>query len=263
MFYHLPRLLITTCLFLLLNLAQAWPGAFVQEQGHGQVIVTLSAEQGVMATDFIPARWRKIELSTYIEYGLTQRITLILAPALDFLTQSGSHGHPGAHALGGGPIVIGSRLRLFTWGEWIFSSEATIRLPAHTQKQAPWLSPDGVGGRDTRLMAGRNFELMGYTGFFDAQIGMRTYNQRAPAEIHADVTLGVKFWPKITGMLQNFVIYTLPTPLTQKQISNRIQPSLLWEFAPHWSLQGGVFVTIANKSTAREQGLVTAVWWRF
>ena len=65
----------------------AWAGAFMQPPGHGQIIAELAFSEAEVAYDAlgragaIPA-WRKFELSTYAEYGLTEFVTLIGDPSV-------------------------------------------------------------------------------------------------------------------------------------------------------------------------------------
>ncbi len=43
----------------------------------------------------------------------------------------------------------------------------------------------------------------------------------------------------------------------------KLQPSLVYEIAPQWSVQIGGFITVAGINAGRELGPTAGVWYRF
>jgi len=43
----------------------------------------------------------------------------------------------------------------------------------------------------------------------------------------------------------------------------KFQESVVYDVAPHWSLQGGFFETVIGTNAGRELGPMAALWYRF
>jgi hypothetical protein len=70
------------------SIKEAWGGAWLMPPDEGQAIVYSDFSDSNRAFDsqghLIPVQqYRKFELGTYIEYGLTDWLTLVVAPAYD------------------------------------------------------------------------------------------------------------------------------------------------------------------------------------
>ena len=239
---------------------EALAGAFLQPAGEGQVIVKATAAQAGRVFDGSGrARrnpsWRKSEIEAYVEYGLTEWATLIASPSLMYFHAPASR--PATYA-GLSESEIGAKLRLLLYGPAVFSAQATLRssgavLGGGNRALA------GRGGlrADARLLAGAGFDVYGFSGFVDAQIGYRTPLPGRAGEIHADLTAGIRPVERFLLMLQMF---STVSPQFQ---SHKAQASGVYDVTKAISVQLGVFATVAGRKAPLETGVVAALWVKF
>jgi protein XagA len=102
-------------LLLILAAGDARAGAWLMPPGQGQVIAGTAFSGSNRAFDahgnLIPVpSYKKFELGAYIEYGLTDWLTLVAAPAYDVIRQPS----PAPSYTGPGQSGIGGRFRLCT-----------------------------------------------------------------------------------------------------------------------------------------------------
>jgi protein XagA len=45
--------------------------------------------------------------------------------------------------------------------------------------------------------------------------------------------------------------------------SDKLQPSIVFDITPQWSIQAGSFFTVAGKNAGREFGPLIGVWYKF
>lgn len=240
--------------------AGAWPLA----EGEGLAILGGSFSGSTAAFDasgrLIPvSSYRKFELSLYVEYGLSDRLTLIVRPALADISSAG----PPAGAMRGFQSVEGgARLTLAKLGDFVVSAQGLVRIPGSTDTSNPALVGLTAHEAEARLLAGYSFDVMGRPAFGEVQMAWRARGGGAPGEARLDVTIGVRPTDRLLAMLQSFSLATTGAggPAFPAQRSSRLQPGLVYEFAPGWSAQAGVFTTIAAENARREQGGLLALW---
>jgi hypothetical protein len=89
---------------------------------------------------------------------------------------------------------------------------------AHDPMQ-PAQSGDTDGAGEARLLAGTNFTVWSTPGFVDAQFGYPLRTAGPSDELHGDLTIGLKFAPRIILMLQDFT--TVSTASTNPKFPTR------------------------------------------
>jgi hypothetical protein len=257
-------------LFALLVLGWSGGGAraaaFLDPAGQGEVIVTTSFTDSANAFDasgrLVPvASYRKFELTAWMDYGLTDWLTLIVAPSADDIINSNT---PTSTYRGLGMTEAGVRVPIAQGGSSILSLQATGLVPGSFDRTDAALAGYNSFESDARLLYGAGFELCGLPSFVDVEAGYRWYDI-GPGEARTDLTFGIRPIPNILLLMQSFTIISVGpgVPYAPNLRSDKLEASAVYDFNKVWSAQLGVFATVAAVKARREQGLVTAVWYRF
>lgn len=261
---RLTPALLVGALVLLGARRAAVAGAWTLPEGSGLMIATLFGWSGNGAPwgggKGVPQT--RFDAEAYVEYGLTDDWTIFGQTALEHYAL----GHPTRSVYTGLDYSeIGLRRRLWSTGEWVFSGEATLFLPGAYNPAAPAQEGNTGGAGEGRLMAGTNFHLGPWPGFLDAQLGYRLRTAGPPDEWHGDLTVGVKPWPGFMLMLQEFTTISTASdnPSFPSWRQSVVEASLVVPLADRWSIQFGLFTTVAAVRTNTERGAALAVWRRF
>ena len=247
------------------GIEDAWAGAWLLPQGDGQAIVYSDFSDSTRAFDaqghLIPVRqYRKFELGTYIEYGLTDWLTLVVAPAYDRVRNP----PPGQSYNGLGESEAAARVRLFQNENSVISFQAGLRSPGAAFADS--LGPFEVrraASLELRGLAGRSIDILGMESFVEAEAAYRLYAGNQPGEWLFDLTMGVRPLPSLLMMLQSFTSITNGTSNFGHVSWTKLQPSLVYNIAPQWSVQIGGFITIEGVNAGRELGPMVGIWYRF
>lgn len=246
----------------MLAAGEAHAGAWLMAPGEGQIIAGAAFSGSNRAFDaqgkLIPVpSYQKFELGSYIEYGLTDWMTLVAAPAYDVIRQP----EPADSFTGPGQSGIGGRFGLFKSEAFVASVQATLLTPGASFNGG---EAHRAGSMDLRAMAGVNFALGPWPAFADFAGGYRFYAQSQPGEWRLDLSLGVRPLPQLLFLLQGFgSLQTKKSADFPRSSWEKLQGSFVYDLAPAWSAQLGAFVTVAGKSAGRELGPVAAIWYRF
>lgn len=242
----------------------AGAGAFLQPPGEGLVIVGGAFTDAVRAYDasgrLVPvAPWRKFELTSYAEYGITDWLTAVASPSL-FVFRQDPPGQKNRSATG--VAEVGGRVRLFDWSGGVVSGQAIVRAPLAGSAARPFADTTRFMQIDARLAIGHNFELFGFKAFSDLQVGFRsTGNFGHQARI--DGTLGV--FP-IEPVLLLFQTFTTTTPGRIGQslyLQQKAAASAVWWITPAIGLQAGGLLGLKGVNSGAERGAFSALWMRF
>ena len=258
------RALLASTLALACAAAQeARASAFLEPPGEGDIITATEFSGSTRAFDRdgklipIPA-YDKFELASYVEYGLTDRLTLIAQPFFETA-------HQDSTAVATPGTDIGARFGLAEFGPTVLSIQGVLHIPFDSgQLPQAEFDEDDVFAGDLRLLLGHAFEIGGAPGFLDLQGGYRWQAEDVPNEWHADVTAGVRPQPRLLIMLQTFAtLADRSTAVYARYSWLKLQESLVYDIWRNWSLQGGFFETVAGMNAGRELGPMLAVWYRF
>lgn len=266
--------------------SQAQAGAWLFPEGQGQVIVTTTFADARNAYDpkgrlIRTPSYRKFETRAYLEHGVTDWLTVAAEGSyLDFhgaaqpqnllglWIAEAKAGLPptvaapsGPRYTGAGLGAIGARVKLFDYGPYIFSLEASLRGGASASARK-FLDMREPYQADARLQMGRSFDLWGFPGFIDTQIGYRSAGQ-AGDEIRADFTCGVRPFDNVLLLAQSFSAFTPGAPAAIFVASQKFQLSGVWDFSKSLSLQAGVAAAPTGVNAPAERGVITAVWLRY
>jgi len=248
-------------LFLVLFLGPARAGAWLQPKGKGLIILSTMMLSSGRAFDAggdpvaIP-RYSKFETSAWVEYGLTDRFTLVFQPQF----RSERLGKPFDLAYSGlGDTALGVRIGLWSGSEAVFSLQSMLRIPGNPQVDGSQIETE------VRALYGRSYRLGAWPAFVDTELAYRFRGGVAPDEVRSDMTFGVRPRPDVMVMAQAFSTFSFGR--TGEYYATgweyKAALSLVWDFARDWSVQVGGIVTVVGMNALQERGCFAGIWKRF
>jgi protein XagA len=190
----------------------AWASAWLLPPGDGQIITYSAFSDSTRAFDghgnLIPVPdYQKFELGTYVEYGVTDWLTVSAAPAYDRVQTP----VPGQSYTGLGESEIAARVGLYHTDMAVLSVQAGLRSPGASFDSLGPLDVRRAGSLDVRGLAGHNCVVAGIEGFVEVQAGYRFYAENQPGEWRFDLTAGLRPLPRLLVMLQSFTSISFGT----------------------------------------------------
>lgn len=265
--HRLLKWLITSALMAWVSAESALAGAWTQHKGEGLVIVTLAHSQADQRFDAVgelqdQPEFRKTELRTYLEYGLTDWATLVAQP--EWRTKEIGEG-PGEQVSGFGRADLGVRVRLWQRESWVGSVQASVRAPGGGDPLAPANGGDTEWELDGRLLLGRGGTVLGRNAFTDMQLGYRHRFGDPADELRLDMTLGVDITPKILAIAQSFNTVSVGVPRggflsTREQ---KLSASIVYRIDEVWSVQAGGIIAPVGSNALNERGGFVSLWRKF
>ena len=245
----------------------AFAGAWTLEAGKSFVIAgglaTLSdkAFNGRGDLRSIPG-YGKEEAQTLFEYGLTDRLTIMLGPSLQHVDLRGSID---AERTGAGYTDVGGRARIGSGDGWVASVQATFRIPGTSETNNAAAIGYTDPEIDVRGLFGYGFAMWQRAAFIDVEAGQRFRLGGAPDEFRADLTLGVSPRDRWLLLVQSFNVVSEGAGTWGYPSYNyhKAQLSLVYALTPALSLQLGGFTTFYGRNALQENALILAAWYRF
>lgn len=228
-------------------------GAWTLDAGKGQVIASgLHSTAGESFTaaggDTAAVGFAKSSASLFFEHGWTDRLTVIG----DLEIGSESEATSGYARSGPSHFAAGARLRLFKAAGFVASAQLTGRLEdAGEGLDSPAIEP--------RLLAGYGFSVQGMPAFVDGQAGYR-WRAGGADEVKLDLSAGIR--PFADWLLLAQVFSTMSVG-GERYSHHKAQGSVVYDINDRWSLQAGIFATIAGENALKERGVVSAIWYRY
>jgi hypothetical protein len=241
-------------------------GAWTLPQGSGQAVLTVTASSANSAFDgsgLTPTpRYNKLEMQGLIEYGITDRFTVMAAPGLQHVDIDAP---TDARRTGLGTTELGGRYRLLQADSWVVSGQATLRLPGTNDTSNP--AAIGYTGVETdiRGLVGYGFALRGLPAFVDLQLAQRFRSSGPPDELRADATFGLQVAPQWLLLAQSFNVVSEgagAAPFASYAYS-KLQLSAVYSLTAAVSLQFGGFTTYAGRNALQENGVIFGAWYRY
>lgn len=260
-------------------------GAWLYPEGKGQAIVTTTFADASNAYDaqgrlIKTPSYRKFETKIYVEHGVadwlnfvgeagyfdfhgaavpTDHLNLLIEEAKARLPLSVA-GPPGPKYAGLGIGAAGARMRLFAYGDYVFSLEASVR--AASKEARRFLDMRDAAQLDVRLLMGRPFALFGMSGFLDAQLGFRSRGQNGD-EVRADFTAGLRPMDRLMVLAQSFSAFAPRGGMATFVAAQKFQLSAVYDVTPAISVQIGGVTALSGVNSPAERGAITALWWRY
>jgi hypothetical protein len=245
-------------------------GAFLTPPGQGEIIAATEFSDSARAFDkngkLIPVpSYRKFELKTYADYGLTEWLTLITQPTFDHVQTKGHSSHPNGRQFA---TDIGARIGFFRSAATIVSVQSILHIPEIGASNGARVQSRFDGKRDftrdLRLMVGQTFTCADMQGFGEISAGHRWRGTGWPNEWRIDFGLGLRPMPPLLILAQSFsALAESGTKSYPHYFWHKLQFSTVYDVQRDWSLQIGGFLTVAGLNAGREFGPVGGIWYRF
>lgn len=249
----------------------AWAGAWTMPDGTGQWLTTLTVASSTHYLEdpgslVSTPRYDKDELSALIEYGVTDRLTAIINPGLQHIDIAAPID---AQRTGLGYTEFGARYALLENQDrsWVFSGQATVRIPGTTNTSNPAAIGYTDVESDVRLLLGHSFTLAGLPSFIDVEAAERVRTAGLPSEFRPEGTFGVWVNPRWLLLAQSLNVISEGSGNIDYTGGSydyeKLQLSAVYKLTPVWSLQGGGYVTYAGRNALQENALIFGVWRQF
>jgi protein XagA len=250
-----------------LSSPDAWAGAWLMEEGHGQIVVTATGSEATEAFDHKRAlvstpRYEKFEFEGLFEYGVRDWFTAIVSPGLQHIDIAAP---VDARRTGLGYTEFGGHGRLLQGDNWVLSVQGTVRIPGTFDAANP--AAIGYNGieQDLRLLFGYSFAIGAWPAFVDVQLAQRFRSGDPPNEARVDVTFGVRAMPQWLLLAQVFNVVSEgdSPPIYPSYDYSKFQLSVIYDLNPRWSLQAGGFTTFHGRNALQENGALVGAWYKF
>ncbi|MFM9973243.1 MAG: hypothetical protein ACKVON_01555 [Beijerinckiaceae bacterium] len=240
----------------------------MQNEGRSQIIFSGALTEASQRFDRnsnprASGRFSKKELRASGEHGITDSVTAIASITGQHRTiKESPENINGANAA----FLGGARVRLWASDATILSFQTNIEANGEQRIRGRFRRLDAPVEADVRLLLGHGFSIAGLSSFVDFQTAYRWRGGGNAAEAHFDATLGVRPLPKFLLLLQSFNTIALQQQTRfnlPPSRQHKLQASIVYDLTSQVSLQLGAFASIAARESLREQGFVTALWWKF
>ncbi|WP_417471194.1 hypothetical protein [Maricaulis sp.] len=240
--------------------AGAWP----QPRGEGLLISTTLLDRAEAAFDADGDRrddgyFYKDELALYLEYGLSERLTLV--SRLAWQTVERRSGPDFDSAQGFAATELGLRGLLMTGEHQVLSLQAMAILPGEGENISDQPLGDGGNAWEGRLLWGTS---LGRDVFADAQLAYRRREDEFSDEARLDLTLGWQPRPRWHLFAQSFSVWSLddPRPGVREFEQHKLQVSIGREIG-QLEYHLGAALTPAGRNSIEERSVFLSVWRRF
>ncbi|MFL5238051.1 MAG: hypothetical protein ACJ8EL_10695 [Rhizomicrobium sp.] len=263
--FRIAEHFLAASILLALHSSPATAGAWTLPAGDTQIIsgaiYSSAAESFDNSGSTVPTYYRKLLLQSYGEHGLTDDLTLVMAPEYaiaDEVAPNGKTIHADDFALLGGV-----RYRL-TDAFGILSVQGSYKT-AGAFDMSVSANQDSGSEIELRLLYGANFKLFGRDGYFDAEIAERWIEGARPNETPIDLTLGLHWSEKLTFMAQSFNIIAggdSKPPYTFYR-SHKIEFATLQRLWKGVYLESGAYFSPFGQNALVERGVDASIWVYF
>jgi hypothetical protein len=160
---------------------------------------------------------------------------------------------------------FGGRYRFLQGDSWVFSGQATLRVPGTTDRTNPAAIGYTDVEADLRALFGYSFALGPMPAFVDLQVAQRFRAAAPPDELRADLTFGLRVAPSWLILAQSLNVMSEGTgsPPFPSYNYHKLQLSAVYALTPDWALQLGGVTTFAGRNALQENGVVLGVWYKF
>jgi len=272
--------------------SHAYAGAWTQKKGQGLFILGSSYYR---AEDFVnnfgkrqsQPRYQKFEINPYVEYGLTDSVTLGANLSLQYTRQNSSSTFTqqitpfttltttinGAYNNAGiGDSEFFVRKRLYQKDGFVLSAEPMVKLPSpYSYMRLPDIGSTHPDAGLT-LAGGYGFSAYGQNHFINVDTGYRHRLGNPKDQIRASVTVGIGLDPDWMVMPQLFVTQRTSSPsqvvgFSQSPVNDynnsKAQLSLIYTMWDNTSVQVGGFYDLSSRNSSTGEGVLVALWRHF
>lgn len=210
-----------------------------------------------------PGDFRRFESNTYVEYGLTEKVTLggKAVYGTSWLTSAA-----GTETASGFTEIEGfGQYQFLRTAKHAASARIAVARPAAFQSGARAnLQSDSVD-TEAALLYGRNLVTGPMKIFAAAEAGYRRRFGAAADEFRTQTTIGIEPGRRWLILLDSFATLSLRNedPGGADYDVVKIQPSLVYRFSGRWTVQAGMTEEIAGRNLALGRTYFIGLWSAF
>ncbi|MGY4399004.1 hypothetical protein ACVWZA_004216 [Sphingomonas sp. UYAg733] len=245
--------------------AEAQAGPWTMPAGDGRVIVTAIYSHADKTFDGNgDARnapvYDQYQAYFQAEYGLTDDLTLLLAPSLRRVTVEN-----GDSSTGLGYTELGARYKLLDRNGLVFSLQGTAFIPGVKRRDVVAQIGSTDPQYDARAQVGYGFKIGKTDAFISADGGYRYRAGDQPNEIHSDVTFGVHATKRLMFIANSYNTWSdgRGRNIFPSYRYSNIYAGGVYDLSDRVSLQLGGLATVSGRNALRERGIYTGLWVRF
>ncbi|MEO6433386.1 MAG: hypothetical protein ABIO29_05365 [Sphingomicrobium sp.] len=240
-------------------------GPWTMDQGKGRIITSLiyshAADKFDNDGDATAAPdYDQTMAFALVEYGLTDRLTLVANPGLRRIEIAGAGSSTGL-----APSEFGVRYRLAQGHGSILSAQISGFAPGSTRSSSVAQIGTNDWQADARLQAGTSFKLGKANAFASAEAGYRLRSGSPPNEFHGDAAIGVHASERLLLLANLFSTWSDgkgASGYPSYRYSNLYAGGVM-KLNSSLSLQLGGLATISGRNALRERGIYTGFWLDF
>ncbi len=250
-------------------------GAWGQEKGH----LFLSAQAYYYTTDRYydsqgdshdrGGRFYKYEINPYLEYGVTQRDTLIANVFFDTLTDDASGSERTTTGLA--DLEIGLQHRFYKGQQGIAAIQGLLVIPTGYDIDDDPRLGYGRFGAEIGILYGRSYKFMNQYGFLDLRLGVRDYFGYPATQIRPMITAGYDLSSKWQVMASGEMHYGLDNGSEKKLGPNLlVQPnyrllkltlSARYRISSNYSIVASGYAHAWGEDTGGGGGAYVSLWY--
>ncbi len=211
----------------------------------------------------IQDKFERLDTNTYIEYGLTDSITI--GGKVVYGTSWISRPTGMQSAAGFSEAQIFGQVGVFQTPSHVGSLRASVVRPSRFSAGARAELASSAYDLELAALYGRNI-ITGSTKVFSAaDVGFRKRLGDAADQIRANITIGVEpsaRWLFLAEVHSEFSLKNESADGADFDVT-RLQPSIVWRFHEHWSLQAGLSEEIVGRNIDLGRTFFLGIWSRF
>ncbi|MCP5362130.1 MAG: hypothetical protein H6908_05815 [Hyphomicrobiales bacterium] len=255
---------------------EASAGAWMQEPGHGQVIVDgiyygTSDYYNRNGDEVSAPKLRKYEVLPYVEYGVNEQLTV--GGSMSF--QSINEDIPGRKWVASpGDMELFVRTPVWQRGTTIVSVQPLIKIPGPYDEDKNPRVGDGQYDFELRGLMGHSFKIPSWNEnwhYADVEAAYRMRNGNASDEVRLDATVGLRPWEdtqlinEVHSVMAVDSRSTAPALLVNSEDYDLVkyQFSVVQDLTEQWALQIGGFKHLAGENTGAGAGGLIGFWYNF
>ncbi len=214
-----------------------------------------------------PTLFERILATTDTEYGLTNRLTLLVRTETAYVhTRNGTSP---AFTVTDNAFEGGARFRILR-GLGLLARDDVLSVEVTARKAGAfnfaYSSNATAGGEDAgvRLLYGSGFRLAGHNGFVNLEAGERWLSWPRPSQSVVDLTAGLWLNRRWMVMAQSFNLVSGPATAPYVPFrTHKLEVSAAWRMSRRFTLQAGAFFSPAGRNALDERGLCLSLWTDF
>lgn len=248
--------------------------AWTQEEGGLQVILNNFAYISDTyvdndGTEIDQSTFFKNEINPYIEYALTDEVTIGASPRLRYISQR--IGGNKESTVGLAEVDVFVRKQLWKGDFSVFSGQALVKVPGPFDEDNTLPLADQQFDYKLSGLFGHSFEHNDRYHYVSVEAGYRHRAKSPVDEFQIDTVLGYKLSEKYTFLAEGSGIFSVeddtPTDTLISTSSARelikAQGSLLYAITEATSVQVGLSYDLYARNTGRGLGAVVSLWFDF